>query len=302
MKNRPVFLGLVLIVLLLVLGVWVLSFFRSTLVTKRIPGERAAVPQTLAAGDAATETKFVAPTDQVTFHPPRPEDAPEDIRAEVMIGYKIMTETKKYAGEYVNNDLSCTNCHFDGGRSLNTISLVGVGAVYPQYRSRQDYTTDLAMRTQDCFQRSMNGTAPPLDSQVMQSLLVYMQWISKGLPIYAELPWKLPSSLDSKHKPDADAGAKVYQDVCAPCHGANGLGTAAAPPLWGDGSFNDGAGMHRVSTLSVFAFRFMPKNAPCLTEEQALDVAAFVTSKPRPHLESGHSDKITLTIPMSEGK
>ena len=53
-----------------------------------------------------------------------------------------------------------------GGRSLDTISLAGVGAVYPQFRSRQDYTTDLAMRTQDCFERSMNGRAPALECGV----------------------------------------------------------------------------------------------------------------------------------------
>ena len=67
-----------------------------------------------------------------------------------------MTETKKYAGKYVGNDLACTNCHFDGGRSLNTITLVGVGAAYPLYRSRRDYATDLTLRTQGCFERSMN--------------------------------------------------------------------------------------------------------------------------------------------------
>lgn len=301
MKNRPVYLGLVLAVLLLVLGVWVLVFFRSTLVTRRLDMDRPAVSQQIIAPEK-TGRSVTVPTNQVSFHPPRPEDAPEDIRKEVMIGYKIMTETKKYAGQYVGNDLSCTNCHFDGGRSLNTISLVGVGAIYPEYRSRQEYTADLAMRTQDCFRRSMNGTAPALDSQVMQSLLVYMQWISKGIPVYSKLPWALPSALKSAHKPDAEAGAKVYKDVCTPCHGDNGQGTAIAPPLWGDGSFNDGAGMHRVTTFSVFAYRFMPKNAPDLTEDQALDVAAFVTEKPRPHMDSTHSDKIKLTIPLSEGE
>lgn len=291
MKNRNVYVALILAIVLLVFGVWVLAFFRSTLTTKRIPEAQLAATQ-----------RVVMPTGEVFFNPPRPEDAPESIRAEVMIGYKIMTETKKYAGEYVNNDLSCTNCHFDGGRSLNTISLVGVGAIYPKYRSRQEYTVDLAMRTQDCFQRSMNGSAPPLDSQVMQSLLVYMQWISKDIPIYSKLPWALPSKLDTSHKPDAANGAQVFQDVCSPCHGTQGQGTRIAPPLWGNGSYNDGAGMHRITTFSVFTWRFMPKNAPSLTREQALDVAAFVNGQPRPRMASGSSDKIKRTIPLPEGK
>ncbi len=291
MKSRNVFLALVLATLLLVFGVWLLAFFRSTITPKRIAAEQ-----------VGPGREVVLPTAQPFFNPPRPEDAPESIRAEVMLGYKIMTETKRYAGQYAKNDLSCSSCHFDGGRSLNTISLVGVGATYPRYRSRQAYTVDLAMRTQDCFQRSMNGVAPALDSQVMQSLLVYMQWISKDIPIYAKLPWALPSDLGNPHKPDVANGAKVYGDVCARCHRPEGQGTPIAPPLWGDGSYNDGAGMNRITTFSLFVWRFMPKNAPSLTQEQAIDVAGFVHEKPRPAFVSTGPDKIERLIPLPEGK
>ncbi|MDY3810776.1 c-type cytochrome [Desulfovibrio sp. PG-178-WT-4] len=291
MKNRNIYFALALAILLLVFGVWLLTFFRSTLATKRLAQEDAAVKQSAA-----------PPSARPFFNPPRPEDAPENIRAEVMLGYKIMTETKKYAGEYSKNDLSCSSCHFDGGRSLNTISLVGVGATYPRFRGRQDYTVDLAMRVQDCFQRSMNGVAPALDSQVMQSLLVYMQWISKDIPIYSKLPWALPADLGNPHKADLGNGGKVYADVCARCHGDAGQGTPIAPPLWGEGSYNDGAGMHRVSTFSVFAWRFMPKNAPSLTQEQAIDVTGFVNARPRPQFVSAGPDKIKRVIPLPEGK
>ena len=81
------------------------------------------------------------------------------------------------------------------------------------------------------------------DEPSMQSLLVYMQWISKDIPIYSKLPWALPASLENQHKPDAAAGEKVYASVCARCHGETGQGTPIAPPLWGQGSYNDGAGM-----------------------------------------------------------
>jgi thiosulfate dehydrogenase len=291
MKNRNVTFALILATLLLVFGVWILAFFRSTLSAKRV-----------AVTEKPSAQGFTPPTDQPFFNPPRPEDAPESIRAEVMLGYKIMTETKKYAGQYINNDLSCTSCHFDGGRSLNTISLVGVGAIYPLYRGRRDYTADLTLRTQGCFERSMNGVAPAYNSQIMQSLLVYMQWISKGIPIYSKQPWALPYDLGNPHKPDVANGEKVYKDVCARCHGENGQGTPIAPPIWGDGSYNDGAGMHRIRTFSVFAFRYMPKNAPSLTQEQALDVAGFVHEKPRPKFVSTHPDKVERVIPLTEGK
>jgi len=291
MQKSNVLFSLVLAILLLVFGAWILAFFRSTLSTKRI----AMAPET-------TNQQAGVPAGQPLFNPPRPEDAPESIRAEVLLGYKIMTETKKYAGKYIKNDLSCTNCHFDGGRSLSTISLVGVGAVYPRYRGRREYTADLALRTQGCFERSMNGVAPAADSQIMQSLLVYMQWISKDIPIYSKVPWALPYDLGNPHKPDGANGGKVYTDVCARCHGDKGQGTPIAPPLWGDGSYNDGAGMHRIRTFSLFAWRYMPKNGPTLTQEQAIDVAGFVHEKPRPRFVATHPDKIEREIPLPEGK
>lgn len=295
MKNRGVYAGLVLAGLLLVFGVWVLSFFDTTLSIKRV------------AMDSEVAAKRVAlPSGQALFNPPRPEDAPESIREEVMLGYKIMTETSKYAWQYVGNGkdskLSCSSCHFEGGRSMESISLVGVGATYPRYRDRNEYTVDLGIRIQGCFDRSMNGTPPPLDGQIIQSLLVYLQWISKDIPIYSKLPWTLPESLGNPHKPDTAAGAEVYKDVCARCHGVNGEGTDIAPPLWGDGSYNDGAGMHRIRTLSTFAWHFMPKNAASLTQESALDVAGYIHEKPRPKFVPSHPDKIELLIPLTEGK
>jgi len=137
----------------------------------------------------------------------------------------------------------------------------------------------------DCFQRSMNGSAPPADSKIMQALTAYYQWISKGIPIYAEVPWiGLPEAeMPKDHKPDLASGETVYKNVCARCHGAEGQGTPIAPAVWGQDSYNDGAGMNRVSTFSTFVWRFMPKASPSLTKEQAIDVAAFVHGKPRPH-------------------
>lgn len=291
MKNRNTYMAFTLTFLLLLFGAWVFGFFSHSVAVQRAPMRQAAADRAVA-----------QPVGLPMFNPPRPEDAPEKIRAEVMLGYKIMTETKKYAGEYINSDLSCSSCHFDGGRSIQSIPLVGVGAIYPKFRGRQAYTTDLALRVQDCFERSMNGKAPALSSQIMQSLLVYMQWISKDIPIYSKLPWALPASLENPHKPDAAAGEKIYASVCARCHGEAGQGTPIAPPLWGQGSYNNGAGMNRIRTFSVFAWRFMPKNAPSLTQEQALDVAAFVHGQPRPNFVSTHPDAIERVIPLPEGK
>jgi thiosulfate dehydrogenase len=55
------------------------------------------------------------------------------------------------------------------------------------------------------------------------------------------------------------------------------------PPLWGDDSYNAGAGMHRVETAAAFIKANMPLGQPnTLTDQQAWDVAALINSKPRP--------------------
>lgn len=220
------------------------------------------------------------------FDPPRPEDAPENIRDAVMLGYNILENTQQYASEYVGNDLNCTNCHFDAGRAIKTLSLVGVAAKYPKYRERNDFASDLVTRTNGCFQRSQNGKPLPADSKEMEALMAYYHWISKGIPIYADIPWLGLKKMKSNHQPDKSQGKVVFEENCQMCHGINGQGTLIAPALWGQGSYNDGAGMSKIPNLAAFAHLYMPKGNPGLTEVQSLDVAAFVNTQPRPHFVS----------------
>lgn len=87
------------------------------------------------------------------FNPPRPEDAPADIRDAVMLGYNILMDPQTHAGQYVGNKLACKSCHFDAGLGNGDrnggISLVGVGATYPKYRDRQKFAVDLVARVND---------------------------------------------------------------------------------------------------------------------------------------------------------
>jgi thiosulfate dehydrogenase len=86
-------------------------------------------------------------------------------------------------------------------------------------------------------------------------------------------------------------GKAVFALQCARCHGAEGGGTKAVvgpgwvyPPLWGEGSFNNGAGLLRISRLAGFIFANMPNDAQArvLTPEEAWDVAAYISSMSRP--------------------
>ena len=58
------------------------------------------------------------------------------------------------------------------------------------------------------------------------------------------------------------------------------------PPLWGDASFNAGAGMDKTAYAASYIRDNMPFGinylTPVLTVQQAWDVAAYMISKPHP--------------------
>lgn len=217
-----------------------------------------------------------------------PEQAPEPLKAAILQGYHIMLETKKHVPEYAGDKISCTNCHFGGGDTTggenSGISLAGVAAKYPKFNGRSGEVIDLPTRINSCFERSLNGKPLPLDSKEMLAIVTYLHWISKGIPIYGDIPWLGLPELISEHHANAEDGKNVYQIYCASCHGGNGNGEIEnrIPPLWGENSFNDGAGMNDLRTLASFIYWNMPFNNRELTVEQALDVAAFIIKQPRP--------------------
>lgn len=215
-----------------------------------------------------------------------PEMAPPDIYEEVMFGYRLMIDTPNEAKEYVRARISCTNCHFGGGNTLGgrngAISLVGVTTTYPKYSARDKKVLDLEDRISNCFMRSLNGIAPAKDSKIMLALVAYMKWISKEVASIKNIPWLGLQVVKSSHKPNLKAGASVYEQRCSACHKSDGEGAKGIPPLWGKDSFNTGAGMNNLPMVTAFIYWNMPYQEPVLTIEEAIDVAGYITSKPRP--------------------
>ena len=234
--------------------------------------------------------------DYLGFNLVDPEQAPKSIHQDVMRGYCLMIDTARYAPNYVGNELSCSNCHFAAGDTLggknNGLSLVGVIDSYPSYSERDKKEITLADRIDNCFRRSLNGRKLPAEAQEMKDLIAYLNWISKEVVDIKNKPWMGLKLLKSQHQPNAEEGAKVYQRSCAMCHKDNGEGGGVIitedktiPPLWGPNSFNDGAGMSLLPKFASFVYTNMPYLDACLTEEEALDVAAFVLQQPRPHFQ-----------------
>lgn len=224
-----------------------------------------------------------------------PEQAPSNIRESVMRGYHLILNTGFFAPNYAHNELSCTNCHFLGGDTLGGknggISLVGVTTIYPQYSKRAGKVISLQDRINNCFERSMNGKPIPVDSRIMNDILNYLHWISKEVEKIKDIPWLGLPEIKSDHKPNANEGKKVYDQYCAACHKPDGEGGGVLddasgktiPPLWGSKSFNNGAGMSTMKMLAPFVYLNMPYQQARLTEEQSLDVSAYVLEQARPH-------------------
>ncbi len=224
------------------------------------------------------------------FKPPADADIPKNaFGALVRRGEAIFMNTKALAPEYVGNQMNCINCHLDRGRKANSSPLWAAYSMYPAYRKKNNRVNTYAERLQGCFQFSMNGTAPPADSEIIAALTTYSYWLSTGATLGKSLPGR---GFDEPPPPpggyDIARGQKVYEAQCSLCHGKDGEGqkvgvTYVFPPLWGNDSYNWGAGMHRINTAAGFIQHNMPLGrGETLSNQQAWDVAAYVNMHERP--------------------
>jgi thiosulfate dehydrogenase len=170
------------------------------------------------------------------------------------------------------------------------MSWVGVYARFPQYRSRAGATQIIEDRINDCIKRSLNGRPLVPESRDMRDIIAYMAFLSSGYPVGAEVDGQGLRPVPPL-EPDARKGREVFAARCARCHGEKGQGLDLAPPVWGPQSFNIGAGMARLRTAAAFIRARMPQDsAGVLTDQEAYDVARFITSQPRPDFKGKERD------------
>jgi len=212
-------------------------------------------------------------------------------------GLAIVVDTQSAAKGYVGNGLVCASCHIDAGRQAYAAPLAGLTGMFPEYSGRSASVESLEQRINDCFLRSMNGRALPSGSTEMIGLLAYIAWLSEGVPTGVQVQGRGFKDVSAPSTPDPTRGKGLFAERCAACHGENGQGLKAAsgrydfPPLWGDASFNEGAGMARTSIAAAFIQAKMPLGAGgTLTDQQAFDIAAYITAQPRPAFSGKATD------------
>jgi thiosulfate dehydrogenase len=225
--------------------------------------------------------------------------APKSALAQLEYGKELIANTAKYLGPkgsvaHLTNGMNCQNCHLNAGTQPYGNNYGSVASTYPKYRGRSGAIEDIYKRVADCFERSLNGNAPKVGSKEMEAIVAYINYVggnvkkgekAKGSGIY-EL-----ALLD--RAADPVKGKALYAAKCVSCHQADGSGMMNAdkityqyPPLWGDHSYNHGAGLYRLSRFAGYIKANMPLGAsyrmPMLSDEEAWDLAAYVNSMPRP--------------------
>ena len=219
---------------------------------------------------------------------------------ELNYGKELVANTAEYLGpkgkvKTMSNGMNCQNCHLDAGTKIFGNNYSAVASTYPKFRARSGAIENIYKRVNDCFERSLNGTALDTNSREMQGITAYIKWLGKDVKKGvkpAGSGFKDLALLD--RAADSEKGKLIYTDKCQSCHQSSGLGlmngakTAYTyPPLWGEHSYNDGAGLFRMSNFAKYVKYNMPlganHNSPQLTDEEAWDVAAFANSQTRPH-------------------
>ncbi|QDZ29303.1 c-type cytochrome [Noviherbaspirillum sp. UKPF54] len=237
------------------------------------------------------------PVDSSKFDTPRLADMLATPNADQLVrGMRLHLETKALLPNNVGNSLNCTSCHLNSGTVADGSPFVGVSAFFPSYAPRAGKIITLEERINGCFKRSMNGKPIPADSAEMKAMVAYFDWMKRETKPGDKVAGRGVGKIDPAIKPNVENGKQVYAKQCAVCHGENGEGlkredgTPVFPPLWGDQSFNIGAGMARTYTAAAFVKRNMPigfhDKFPLgqggLSDQDAVDVAEYFSHQPRP--------------------
>ncbi len=216
---------------------------------------------------------------------------------EIFYGKRLLAETARLLPENVGAAMNCNSCHLLDGKVDAANGYINTTNFYPRVMPRAGKMVDLEMRINGCFQRSMNGKPLDRGSPEMKAMIAYMEWLRQDVPKEHRIAIANAGPIDESLVPNPENGRRIYAAKCAVCHGVDGegmrdqFGDILFPPLWGDESFNIGAGMARTYKAAQFVKWAMPPamhmtgqlgQGGVLSDQEAIDVSEFFTHMPRP--------------------
>lgn len=240
---------------------------------------------------------------------------PSGPRARFIVdGCNLVTHTsQQYAGSLPKmpwkSSLSCQSCHRDAGDRVNASRLADAAVLLPHMLSSLNRAIRHDDRILMCFARSLNWLDLGLNAPEIQEIIVYSNWLAEvdKLPIGTLTESRGMPALQDTSGLGASfmAGERAFNQHCVVCHGQNGWGIPGSqvPPITGKDSFNLAATLAHRSRLAGFIYDNMPPApkgaAPVLTKQEALDIAAYLTSFSRPE-NPVHANVITQAIKRAE--
>ncbi len=250
------------------------------------------------------KTDIVSNTKNDTVDYWKPKDinliTDQSLKVKVEYGRDLIAHTAKYLGPQgtvmkITNGLNCQNCHLQAGTVIFGNNYGSVNSLYPKFRARSGSIENVYKRVNDCIQRSLNGMAIDTNGIEMQAIAAYINYIGSNVEKGKKASgsgFKDLAFLD--RAADPIKGKTIYEAQCQSCHQPDGQGLLNKeknefiyPALWGEHSFNDGAGLYRISNFAKYVKYNMPQGttfrSPQLTDDESWDVAAFVVSQSRPH-------------------
>ncbi len=255
------------------------------------PVEQNAAEYKLVTADDANKDigTYVMPQDTAILDEPNADS--------ILYGKRLLNETKRLLPDNVGAQMNCNSCHIAQGKIPLGDPYINSYNTYPRVMPRSESMVDLELRINGCFKRSMNGVPLDREGPEMIAMVDYMQWLSQNTPKEQKVNIDNAGKVDTSLVGDPVRGEKIYDAQCATCHGDNGEGIKDSrgdivfPPLWGDESFNIGAGMARTYKAAAFVKYNMPMgiqtqglwgHGNVLSDQDAVDVSEFFTHKPRP--------------------
>ncbi len=264
------------------------------------PGSEATIGNSLAGSSQTAMLQTEKKSAPAVWTAPDTTQLPTgELRKQILYGKSLIANTALYLGPlgsvaHISNGMNCQNCHLDAGTRPYGNNYSAVASTYPKFRERSGKTEDIFKRVNDCLERSLNGKTLDSSSNEMKAIKAYITWLGIKVKKGTKPPGSGIQDLPFMDRAaDPGKGELVFTSKCISCHAADGMGKLNAdnktyqyPPLWGEHSYNTGAGLYRLSRLAGYVKNNMPFGAtqasPQLSDAEAWDVAAFVNSQYRP--------------------
>jgi len=178
--------------------------------------------------------------------------------------------------------LRCVSCHLEAGTKRGALPWVGSYARYPRLDPRGGILT-VHERVNICLRRNLRAPQLRPDHPQMEALVSYIAFLSRGVRLGSSVEGQGDDTVTVRSG-DARAGAAVWKEQCAACHGASGQGTPKGGPVWGRRSFTSASELASWPTFAGFLRGHMSAGGrrSLLSDQQVANVTSFVLRQARP--------------------